>query len=264
MTCFRCGSDHVVRNGKSSTGDQRFRCQSCGRTFQIAADKYIGFDENKTKLSESSKYSKMSVEELDKEVEKLTSLNQEILRDMENIKNKNNSYSIKTITKSNKNKVVAIFLLLLNIIGVAGIHRFYVGKTKTGILYLLTFGIFGLGSLYDLILILNNKFSDKDEKILYWYARFQKIIVFQTWSTHDYLKISVDYLLGKTNEPNITYKNIHSSNIVNGNNGDNSPLTVTETEQQDEMTKELIKAFQSMSFPDKMEIMNAVLEKTKK
>lgn len=80
----------------------------------------------------------------------------------------------------------------------------------------------------------------------------------------DYFKISVDYLLGRTNEPNITYKNIHSSNIVNGNNGDNSPLTVTETEQQDEMTQELVKAFHSMSFTDKMEIMNAVLEKTKK
>lgn len=59
---------------------------------------------------------------------------------------------------------------------------------------------------------------------------------------------------------NVIYKNIYSSKIVNGNNGDNSPLTVAE----DEMTQELVKAFQSMSFPDKMEIMNAVLEKAKK
>lgn len=33
--------------------------------------------------------------------------------------------------------------------------------------------------------------------------------------------------------------------------------------QFDEMTAELIRAFQSMSFVDKMEIMNAVLEKTR-
>lgn len=81
----------------------------------------------------------------------------------------------------------------------------------------------------------------------------------------DYLDCSVDYLLGRTDNPNINGNSvIQSSNIVNGNNGDHSPLTVTETEQQDEMTKELVKAFQSMSFTDKMEIMNAVLEKTKK
>ena len=81
----------------------------------------------------------------------------------------------------------------------------------------------------------------------------------------DYLDCSVDYLLGRTDNPNINGNSvIQSSNIVNGNNGDHSPLTVTETEQQDEMIKELIKAFQSMSFTDKMEIMNAVLEKTKK
>lgn len=80
----------------------------------------------------------------------------------------------------------------------------------------------------------------------------------------DYLECSVDYLLGRTDNPNITYDNIHSSNIVNGNNGDNSPLTVAETEHYDEMTTELVKAFKNMSFTDKMEIMNQVLDKIKK
>lgn len=81
----------------------------------------------------------------------------------------------------------------------------------------------------------------------------------------DFFGVSTDYLLGRTDNPNTSGNSvIQSSNIVNGNNGDHSPLTVTETEQQDEMTKELVKAFQSMSFTDKMEIMNAVLEKTKK
>lgn len=42
----------------------------------------------------------------------------------------------------------------------------------------------------------------------------------------DYLNCSVDYLLGRTNEPNGVYQNSNSGNIVNGNNGDNSPLTV--------------------------------------
>ncbi|SFT45669.1 NINE protein [Halomonas saccharevitans] len=39
--------------------------------------------------------------------------------------------------------------LLLTFLGVFGIHRFYLGKWLSGILYLLTFGLFGLGVLYD-------------------------------------------------------------------------------------------------------------------
>ena len=39
---------------------------------------------------------------------------------------------------------------LLTFLGLFGIHRFYMEKWITGIIYLLTGGIFGLGYLYDL------------------------------------------------------------------------------------------------------------------
>ncbi|MFP4263680.1 MAG: TM2 domain-containing protein [Halomonas sp.] len=39
--------------------------------------------------------------------------------------------------------------LLLTFLGVFGLHRFYQGKWLTGILYLLTLGLLGLGVLYD-------------------------------------------------------------------------------------------------------------------
>lgn len=39
--------------------------------------------------------------------------------------------------------------VLLTFLGVFGIHRMYIGKWVTGIIYLLTFGLFGLGVLYD-------------------------------------------------------------------------------------------------------------------
>lgn len=40
--------------------------------------------------------------------------------------------------------------LLLVFLGVFGVHRFYMGKIWTGFLYLLTFGVFGFGYLYDM------------------------------------------------------------------------------------------------------------------
>jgi TM2 domain-containing membrane protein YozV len=40
--------------------------------------------------------------------------------------------------------------ILLTFLGLFGIHRFYMGKWISGFVYLITFGIFGLGYLYDL------------------------------------------------------------------------------------------------------------------
>ena len=76
----------------------------------------------------------------------------------------------------------------------------------------------------------------------------------------DYLKCSVDYLLGRTDDSNSNHV-VLSGNTQNNINGDNS---ISASLPSDEMTSELIKAFQSMNFVDKMEIMNAVLEKVKK
>ena len=39
--------------------------------------------------------------------------------------------------------------ILLTFLGLFGIHRLYLGKWISGIIYLLTLGIFGLGYLYD-------------------------------------------------------------------------------------------------------------------
>jgi len=49
--------------------------------------------------------------------------------------------------------------ILLTFLGVFGIHRFYMGKVFTGLLYLFTVGLFGIGLLYD-FLTLNEQISD--------------------------------------------------------------------------------------------------------
>lgn len=47
-----------------------------------------------------------------------------------------------------------------------GLHRFYVGKIGTGILWLFTGGLFGIGQIVDIILIAVGQFKDRDDQLL--------------------------------------------------------------------------------------------------
>lgn len=73
-----------------------------------------------------------------------------------NITNTNTNANVNTnvigVVGRIRNKWVAFFLCLF--LGVLGAHKFYEGKIGMGVLYLLTFGLFGIGWLVDLITIL--------------------------------------------------------------------------------------------------------------
>ena len=65
---------------------------------------------------------------------------------------------------SSKNWIAALLLCIF--LGGLGIHRFYVGKVGTGILMLLTGGVFGILWIIDIIMIAVGSFTVQGGRFL--------------------------------------------------------------------------------------------------
>lgn len=58
-----------------------------------------------------------------------------------------------TFDTDRPNPGVGYLLWLLCFVGFAGVHRFYTGRWGTGLLWLFTWGLIGIGQVIDLFLI---------------------------------------------------------------------------------------------------------------
>ena len=68
---------------------------------------------------------------------------------------------------SPRSRLVALLLCLF--FGALGVHCFYVGKIGTGVLWLLTVGLLGIGALVDFIMIGAGSFRDANGlRVLDW------------------------------------------------------------------------------------------------
>ena len=75
-------------------------------------------------------------------------------------KNENTNVNAGAGVNSISPKSKAVALILAIFLGCLGIHRFYVGKVGTGILWFLTGGLFVFGWIYDIIKIASGTFTD--------------------------------------------------------------------------------------------------------
>ena len=77
---------------------------------------------------------------------------------------------------SDKSKSAALLLCFFS--GIFGIHLFYVGRWKKGLLYLFTGGLIGIGWLIDIFTIGINKFKDANDLPITGNAKKAWLIIF--------------------------------------------------------------------------------------
>ncbi len=70
------------------------------------------------------------------------------------------------MTSGPSDKSRGVALVLAFVLGVFGAHRFYAGKTGTGVLMAATLGGLGIWYLYDVILVAAGGFRDADGRLI--------------------------------------------------------------------------------------------------
>lgn len=88
-------------------------------------------------------------------------------------------------------------VIWFHLLGIFGAHRFYVGKFGTGLLYLFTGGLFGIGALVDMIMLYTGNFTDEDGSLI---LPSYKLLLLETISKANSAPPVVDPQPPKTSE----------------------------------------------------------------
>lgn len=132
-------------------------CQNCGKQINETPCPYCGFsDEKKIKLPTFGKKQPESPAQPQVQAQPQPQAPQQAPQPTVFVQNTNviGGYS----TVGPKKKVTALLLCIF--FGFLGAHRFYVGKTGSGVLYLCTAGLLGIGWVVDIFIIAVGGFRD--------------------------------------------------------------------------------------------------------
>lgn len=150
----------LIDNNKGSEGTNMalIYCKECGREVSDKAANCPHCGAPVAESNQNTKFCKHCGERIDKDClicpkcgKQVEELRQPSADDKIVINNSATANAT-IINGRQKNKWVALVLCLL--FGYLGVHRFYEGKIGTGILYLLTLGLFGIGWLVDFIILI--------------------------------------------------------------------------------------------------------------
>nr|DAE38084.1 MAG TPA: TM2 domain [Caudoviricetes sp.] len=120
-------------------------CQNCGKQINETPCPYCGFsDKQKIKLPTFEKKQPAPQEQPQTPQPTVVLQNTNVI----------GGY----LTVGPKKKVTALLLCIF--LGFLGAHRFYVGKTGSGVLYLCTAGLLGIGWVVDIFIIAVGGFRD--------------------------------------------------------------------------------------------------------
>ena len=146
MTCPRCSASMKV---DVDTENKFVTCEYCGSIIMIDNEvQHIQFDQAEDAGYRFEKGRQRAQAEATREIQS-------------NPVTIVNNYTVANPSPNNiaipykgqaKNKWTAFFLCLF--LGCFGAHKFYEGKTGRGILYLFTFGLFGIGWMIDSLVLL--------------------------------------------------------------------------------------------------------------
>ena len=131
----------------------KFKCKNCGATSYEKVNettykcKYCGYREEVIVEQNNKKDERdTEIQELKEAIEELTESQRQAQRQAQ-------------LEKSNVAKHALISFLLCLFVGYLGVHRFIEGKIFTGILFLFTFGLFGVGVGIDCLVRLDRLIS---------------------------------------------------------------------------------------------------------
>ena len=136
-------------------------CPSCGAPMNGDVCEYCG---HKNEQPQAKEKSTINISISSTVTNNSSSATTRVVNNTNGIPNFDVSKFVNSVIPSGKSKMVTLILCIF--LGYFGVHRFYTGKIGTGIIYLFTAGIFGIGWIVDIITIAVGSYRDGNNRPL--------------------------------------------------------------------------------------------------